>query len=103
MAKKKTLDVSKKSYKECDDTEKKKIELIVRNADMISTSIKMAGIMQQSVNIGPEGITTTMVYVIGDFIKNLAYALEADQEACFKGLMSAVRDYLKEKTKTEGS
>lgn len=100
MAKK--VEIKKKTVNES-STERKQIELICKNAEMIMSSVKMAAIMQQMAKIGPEGITTSMVYVIGDFVRNMAHSLEIDQEAYFRGLIDGVRDYLKEETKTQGS
>jgi hypothetical protein len=76
--------------------EKLQVELTMKNADMIKSSIKMAYIMSRMSGIGPEGIMTSVVLAVSGFIIALASATEVSVEQIQKDLFGAIRDYVKE-------
>ena len=78
------------------DMEKRQIELIVKNADMIKSSIAIAARLSGIAGIGTEGITTAMAIVVSDFSFAMAESLGIDYKQFTDDFFDAIREYMKE-------
>lgn len=78
------------------DLEKRQIELVLKNADMIKSSIAVATRLSGIAGIGTEGITTAMAIVVSDFSFAMAESLGIDYKQFTDDFFDAIREYMKE-------
>lgn len=81
--------------------EKLQVELTLKNTEMIKSSIKMAHITSRLSGIGPEGIMTSVILAVCDFIYDMAKALEVPRERIMKDLLDYIRDYVSDDSNFE--
>lgn len=81
------------------------IELTIRNAELIKQSIKVAHSLNRISKVGPEGIMTSMVFVVGDFLEAMASSLETSCDELTNTFFESIRDYVNEEEnkKTKGN
>jgi hypothetical protein len=76
--------------------ETRQIELVLKNADMIKSSISVAARLSGIAGIGTEGITTAMAIVVSDFLFAMAESLGIDYKQFTDDFFEAIREYMKE-------
>ena len=74
------------------DKEKAQVQLTLKNVELINSSIKIAKHLSRIAGCGPEGIMTTMVIVVSDFIEEMASSVDAPKERIMNDMLDAVRD-----------
>lgn len=75
-----------------EEKEKAQVQLTVKNVDMINSSIKIAKHLSRIAGCGPEGIMTTMVLVVSDFIEDMASSVDVPKERITNDLLDAIRE-----------
>ena len=78
------------------DMEKRQIELVLKNADMIKSSISIATHLSDIAGVGPEGVITAMAIVVSDFSFAMAESLGIDYKQFTDDFFEAIREYMKE-------
>lgn len=68
-----------------DPIEENQVKLVMRTADLIKSSIRMACLMQQAARMNPEDIISTIVMGVGDFIMEFT-----DSPECRKELLNVL-------------
>lgn len=74
--------------------EELQIELTIRNAELIKQSIKVAHSFNTISKVGPEGIMTSMVFVVGDFPEAMASSLKTSCDGLTNSFFDNVREYI---------
>lgn len=85
------------------EKEELQVKLTMKNADMIMSAVKMAKTLSQMSGCGPEGIMTTMVFVVGDFIPAMAADCGVPKERIMNDLLDAIRDYVNDNKNKQGN
>ena len=78
------------------DMEKRQIELVLKNADMIKSSISIATHLSDIAGVGPEGVITAMAIVVSDFLSEMSTSLGVGSEQFTDDFFEAIREYMKE-------
>lgn len=74
------------------EKEQMQVKLTLQSADMIQHAIKIATHLSRAAGCGPEGIITTMVIVVSDFIEEMAESINAPKERIMNDMLDAIRD-----------
>lgn len=91
----------KGNKKKTADIEKKQIELVLKNADMIKSSISIATHLSDIAGVGPEGVITAMAIVCSDFLSAMSTSLGVDSEQFTDDFFEAIREHMKDNAEEE--
>lgn len=83
------------------DMEKRQIELVLKNADIIKSSISIATHLSDIAGVGPEGVITAMAIVVSDFLSAMSTSLGVDSEQFTDDFFEAIREHMKDNAEEE--
>ena len=82
------------TQKETENIKDQQARMILKNAQLIDSAINMAIIMNRMAGMGPSGIMSSMVFVVGDFIAKMASVVEIPRKELMKHFLDEVREYV---------
>lgn len=77
---------------EISETERREVELVMKCADLIKSSIRMSAVMQSAVHMQPQDVIASLTIAVGDFIVG-ASSREARKKN-LKEFTNLLKDYV---------
>ena len=78
---------------EISETERREVELVMKCADLIKSSIRMSAAMQGAVHMQPQDVIASLTIAVGDFIVGVASSREA-RKKILKEFTNLLKDYV---------
>ena len=93
---------TKKQKTKISETEKKQVELVIKCADMIKSSIRISAMMQHVSGMEPQDIFASLTMAVGDFMVAVADDSHESRKKLVTEFTKALKDYVMNAPKEEG-
>lgn len=87
------MEQTEKLKMEISETERREVELVMKCADLIKSSIRMSAAMQSAAHMQPQDVIASLTIAVGDFIVGVASSRE-DRKTILKEFTNLLKDYV---------
>ena len=85
------------------EREKNEVTLVLKCADIIKSSIRMAAIMQEAVHMEPQDLCASLVFAVGETFLSNPEVTDEEKKKAVKGFCELLEDYVMNSGKETGS